>query len=886
MKKILSCLLAAVMLAGMSVQMGAAAEDTSEYEKKLEKLAAFSVVIEGKEKDEEVTRAEFVLRLIELFDINYESYSVQTGFSDVDENHVWAKQINAVKSIGYVTGYSDGTFCPDSPMEYNQAVKVLVTGMGYEQDSEIAGGYPGGYLQTADRIDLTKNVKAGKLLTYDTLTDLLYNALYCDIQTVKMTGSGATINPEDADVMWEYHRIKEVKAVIRANEVTGLMKKEAQTTAGYVTLGKETLDAGLTDAADYLGYSVVAYVYYDEDDFGTIKYVEPDKKNIVHTVLPENILSDDPSFSYYNFVWENENGRRKTVEITDDVSVIYNGVAKPDYGVGTISPELGEVVLIDNNGDGKTDCMRIFAATKRIVAESISTSDKATVLHDKIDSSLSYTYDADYEFYSVYVNGEKSTYGAITADMLVLIGENGTHSETRAYSGYVEATVTALSDEEITLDGEEYSLPKSLKRTGLKLNKSGNFWVWNGYLVNFKIKNTGEFSYGYFTKGYIYENDYGEEVFSLEIMTTEGEFERFHTTEDTKYNGKKEKTIAAAAKLFQQKTAAKTEREKLQTKGYEQFSEDLNNDGWIEQVVMYSQNEDGTLRQIYTQASDDELRYEGCFKRDNRSYAFYADTWMNFYYQNSDTVVFYVPASGDYKDSYVGKLATHEAILEEYVHEFYNVSEDDNAVDIVVWRKEGLQGAERQYVKGFPWPMIVTSVTKGLNDDDEEIMIVKGEAAGSNMELEWNDKLSDTLKNVLRSVKAGDILYWEKDAAGKLTNLTISFDIDKKDVFGIVNQQNFDYVHGTWNNTVHMDRKSTYYQITKKLPENFYRYVDGDGRECLQKVASDTKFYKMTKSGKKVKVEPISYSDVQTGDKIFCYMSYNAIKEMVVIDVD
>ena len=95
--------------------------------------------------------------------------------------------------------------------------------------------------------------------------------------------------PEDIDALWKFHRIIKVKsAIVTANSVTGMADENDKTSdKKYAKLNGETVLVGESGIADYLGYSVEAYVYYDEDeDYGEVKYAELSDKNITVTVKP------------------------------------------------------------------------------------------------------------------------------------------------------------------------------------------------------------------------------------------------------------------------------------------------------------------------------------------------------------------------------------------------------------------------------------------------------------------------------------------------------------------------------------------------------------------------------------------------------------------------
>jgi len=87
----------------------------------------------------------------------------------------WATSfINAGSEFGIVNGYPDGTFRPDAPVLYEEAVKMIVCLYG---DTNAA--YPHGFLRLASGYGIDKHAGGtfGEPATRETVFTLLYNAL-------------------------------------------------------------------------------------------------------------------------------------------------------------------------------------------------------------------------------------------------------------------------------------------------------------------------------------------------------------------------------------------------------------------------------------------------------------------------------------------------------------------------------------------------------------------------------------------------------------------------------------------------------------------------------------------------------------------------------------
>ena len=130
------------------IQLPPAAAQTP-YAKNVEKMMALGVV-EGYPDgsflpDNKVTRAEFLTMLLRLFNINMPA-STQSRYTDVPADHYASGAIEWATASGICSGYGDGLFGPDDNVTYAQAVKMLMSTMGYSFVAEQNGGYPNGYI--------------------------------------------------------------------------------------------------------------------------------------------------------------------------------------------------------------------------------------------------------------------------------------------------------------------------------------------------------------------------------------------------------------------------------------------------------------------------------------------------------------------------------------------------------------------------------------------------------------------------------------------------------------------------------------------------------------------------------------------------------------------
>ncbi len=106
-----------------------------------------------------LTRAEMSVIICGLQGINGVPDAVDTVFGDVNKSHWASGYINAAYNSKIINGNEDGTFRPEDKVTYQEAVKMLVSLLGYAPKADTLGGYPNGYLETARQHGLTNGVE-------------------------------------------------------------------------------------------------------------------------------------------------------------------------------------------------------------------------------------------------------------------------------------------------------------------------------------------------------------------------------------------------------------------------------------------------------------------------------------------------------------------------------------------------------------------------------------------------------------------------------------------------------------------------------------------------------------------------------------------------------
>lgn len=153
MKKVLLFTVIAMMFITMNVLAAEKNEVLIEQKTELAQLYDMGLMADvGKGPFQNITRAEMAQIVAETLKMT--DVKIDSTFSDVLADNIYANQIGFVQSMGIMCGYGDKTFRADRNITYYEVVKTIVTMLGYEPLALQRGGYPGGYLKTANQIGI------------------------------------------------------------------------------------------------------------------------------------------------------------------------------------------------------------------------------------------------------------------------------------------------------------------------------------------------------------------------------------------------------------------------------------------------------------------------------------------------------------------------------------------------------------------------------------------------------------------------------------------------------------------------------------------------------------------------------------------------------------
>lgn len=471
MKKVLSLIIALCLLCSI-VQMPSYATDTEESNEAAETLEALGIM-EGSGGDlmleKVLTRAEFVTMLIRVLGAEYENPTVY--FDDVGADHWAVSSVATACEMGIVNGIDEKHFAPDTPVLYEEAVKMLVTALGYEVWATKKGGYPTGYIAVAQSVDLLDDVKGtvGLILRRHAAAQLIYNALETEIVVetgINTNGEIDAATQEGVTLLSEKMKIYKGEGIVSADEITTL-SSAGGLSEGQVKIGNRIFSAGKTGAEKYLGYTVTYYADASEnEDVQKLLYVRiNEKKNDVITVMSEDINLDATTISCLSYTDEDGDSRKAEISLIADL--LYNGVGTGGFRKEDLKPQNGYVTLIDNNLDNKADVVLVYDF-QTIVTETVSLD--AFRAYDKFDNIKYVELDPKDEDYRcvIYEDGVEKQFTAIKKDSVLLVATSKNASGDKKITVLISnnsftGEITAIGDTTVFVNDLEYEVTSSVK---------------------------------------------------------------------------------------------------------------------------------------------------------------------------------------------------------------------------------------------------------------------------------------------------------------------------------------------------------------------------------------------------------------------------------------
>lgn len=518
---------------------------------KMEVLKMLDIIPEYEEYnvqlEKAVTRGEFAEIIAKI--INAEKYSGKTSyFYDVPVAHRAYSAVNVLASRNIISGLGGKLFRPDEPIAAVDAIKILLSVMGYGEYAELYnGGYPTGYITTANKTGISKGIDLSGTFTNAKMYLLLYKAMTTGMFKEKQySASGMTYVVSDDTLLSFYHDIYYVRGVL--NGANGVSLTAGNTNNTNNVQIDDTVYETEIDVFQYLGEKIEAFYHHDEEmDINTVIWMKPYGDSKALNISVDNDASFD--LNTFSLTYVKENGRNAHVKLDSNCILIYNGKIVTENYDDYFNRSSYSLKLISRSGS-KNDVAIMREYQNMVVGfvnkDNLKVSDKYNAAHIlELDGD-------SYDFLKILrSNGsEASATDIVAGNVLSLFkSEDGEYLEIIISSDEVSGTLSSVSETtyeyELTVDGEKYIYPKS----------AGSFSYSSGSNVNLKLdafgrvadietKTTGG-EVSYLIRAMVYtEDSSGEDRMYLKVLYGgSGEVEKFECEDKIKIDGKKYKNM-------------------------------------------------------------------------------------------------------------------------------------------------------------------------------------------------------------------------------------------------------------------------------------------------------------------------------------------------------
>ena len=518
LKKTLAVVLAFAMILSMGLTSMAAYSDVEAGTKVSEAVGILSNlnILTGFEDgtfkpEETVTRAQMAAIICRT--LGYEDQAASskgtTVFNDVAADHWASGYINVAQAQQIINGYGDGNYGPEDKVTYEQAVKMIVSALGYDLAAQAKGGYPTGYLAIASAEGITKNAngRVGDAAARGTIAVLVYNSLEVRLmdQTSWSTGSDGDKYGKTYDtILSKYLEVRKWEGVVTATPLSGIAggtydpeatpkmnitgsykyyNDKGEDSTYYGSTG--AVDCSLVDANSFLGKAVIAYVGFEKDATTGNKMVYAiveDSDNETTTISGTQLIKntdDAVKFTTPGVIYYREVGASKILDLELDkkagvdvyvnskLNTLYSGTATTSDIAGLVGLVGGKVEFVSNDNDNLIDTILITAYDDEAVIEEVEVEDGLYMFETYTGNLDDIDADDEDELVIVYKDGALADVTALAA--------NDTVSSVEVADGLIvlyvsSATITgaveSYSADDMDIAGQTYELSKAALGAG------------------------------------------------------------------------------------------------------------------------------------------------------------------------------------------------------------------------------------------------------------------------------------------------------------------------------------------------------------------------------------------------------------------------------------
>lgn len=824
MKKIIAMLTSLVLIVSTlcNTAVFAAFSDVDEsnpYKRAITTLSMLSV-IDGYEDgtfkpDGQITRAEFTKLIV--FMLGFQNITSDTNdFTDVADSH-WAKNyIQTAYGLGIISGMGDGTFAPDAPVTYEQALKMVVCTLGYETFAQAIatpqpeGSWADGYIKQANNLEITKGVQNASY-TDGASRGVIAQVLYNSLEVQMYENNGVQWEKTEKTLMTDYLKVKEVKGVLvgAGDYVTEdcpqslldgqMLIKKSDGEEVYLNYSEFTQN--VTDISKYLGTTLTVYYRQltNKDEKMLVIIDSESTKNTLTEISYDDLKSfSSNTLKYYTSATKQETAKMKEKDLTvryngmlvasDDMVSLVNPTTKAEERFTRqealeqwLNPDTdytiyGTVTLTDSGNDNIIDMIQIYDYETMVAYTTPTSSDYR--ITDKLVTGNYLILDpqaANYT-YTITKDGSEIPVTSIKANDVILYATSLDESvyTLLVTTQSVKGTITSINTNsgQLNIADKTYNIGEKFEayineKDGreLKSGVSGTFYVDNfGTLVFGTLDAAAVIPYAYIADAFIDYDEGGKAYVTAFMSNTTSTANSYPLKDKVKFNGSNIKSEAAIDRLAESAQYTNDDADMAdaiygagkepENLTYSQPARITIKDNEITEIVTLKSDE------ILTQ-NDDTEQIVKCKELNQYTYSTNSFTLngKSAFSVNSSTIVITVPSDRTVKKQYTKKaLSSIFTSGDAYYVEAYDINSSKVAGLVVVYGNDG----SLTRVKKDTDFSVVGTLAEGIYSEinDDSVLTFDVFAGNTNVAKSWTTYDDSEFKDI----QVGDVIQFAYDA--------------------------------------------------------------------------------------------------------------------------
>ena len=668
--------------------------------------------------------AAFAVRMVGMEEISATCKSKEY-FKDVLPNSLNAQYINCAYEADLMVGENTGEFKPEEGITYGQFLTVIVKVLGYKPAAEQNGGYPTGYIGMASELKL--GIKGKGYDDYISRIEgiaLVAEALEIEIMQMGYANGGVAYKRSNKNLLEEVFDISIVDGIMDADDDTGIYSLSSKTDNENLSIDGVIYKSEVKNAKSFLGFSVRAYVLENDNDEKTVMYLcAHANKNRIYKITSEEINKQGDKYKIEYYPDGKDSGNPQKIKLDRNTSVIYNqkyiGNLYADFITAEdLSPENGEVYIIDNNNDGATDVIFI-TSYETYIAKNISAfeeriyyeTDAATA-----DNYLDLSNDSMRTVQILNMDNVEIGYDSIKYDDVVCVMQPKNSDDfikVVVSAKKVHGTVSLVNEDNdyVEIDGTGYKISQYFKDNyRLRLGQYGVFSLdINNRIVKADYRSDSSDKYAYLIAA---AADEWTDSLRFKMFTQDGEIVVYECADKVQLNNVRSNKAQIYAAL----------RDSAET------GHAVKN-----QLLKIRLNADKKINRIYTAydntASGKELENTFSLDYQNDNAYYIVDKINQKYYVGKMAIIFKIPS--DMSDEKNFAIKSNMPGNTHYNMALYDIDICNRAAAAVV-RSDDSEKIEREIVDNV---IVVEEVFEGIGKDNEPIVGITGMYNGEKIEL-------------------------------------------------------------------------------------------------------------------------------------------------------